>query len=150
MLRVMLVLLVLAAGFAPLAAQQPQQRPAAPRPTAQPAAPAPTPPPAPEPAPTAYEPDLLKMSEVMGALAFLRELCQNADGPAWRQKMTELLAAEGTTQGRRERLAGAYNTGFRSYALTYRQCTAAAEEAAGRLAADGERLSRLLAGRFGG
>jgi uncharacterized protein (TIGR02301 family) len=64
--------------------------------------------------------------------------------------MTELLDAEGTTPGRKERLAGAYNRGFRGFALTYRTCTAAAEEATARLSADGERLLRILAGRFGG
>ncbi len=40
--------------------------------------------------------------------------------------MEELLAAEGVTQGRRERMAGAYNRGYRGYALTYRSCTDAA------------------------
>ena len=103
-----------------------------------------------EPAPTAYEPDMLRLAEVIGSLAFLRQLCGGAEAPAWRARMTELLDAEGTTPGRKERLAGAYNRGFRGFALTYRTCTAAAEEATVRLSADGERLLRILAGRFGG
>jgi uncharacterized protein (TIGR02301 family) len=103
-----------------------------------------------EPAPTAYEPDMLRLAEVIGSLAFLRQLCGGAEAPAWRARMTELLDAEGTTPGRRERLAGAYNRGFRGFALTYRTCTASAEEATVRLSADGERLLRILAGRFGG
>ncbi len=103
-----------------------------------------------EPAPTAYEPDMLRLAEVIGSLAFLRQLCGGAEAQAWRVRMTELLDAEGTTPGRKERLAGAYNRGFRGFALTYRTCTAAAEEATVRLSADGERLSRILAGRFGG
>jgi uncharacterized protein (TIGR02301 family) len=103
-----------------------------------------------EPAPTAYEPDMLRLAEVIGSLAFLRQLCGGAEAPAWRARMTELLDAEGTTPGRKERLAGAYNRGFRGFALTYRTCTAAAEEATARLSADGERLLRILAGRFGG
>lgn len=103
-----------------------------------------------EPAPTAYEPDMLRLAEVIGSLAFLRQLCDGAEAQAWRVRMIELLDAEGTTPGRKERLAGAYNRGFRGFALTYRTCTAAAEEATVRLSADGERLSRILAGRFGG
>jgi uncharacterized protein (TIGR02301 family) len=103
-----------------------------------------------EPAPTAYEPDMLRLAEVIGSLAFLRQLCGGAEAQAWRVRMTELLDAEGTTPGRRERLAGAYNRGFRGFALTYRTCTAAAEEATVRMSADGEQLSRILAGRFGG
>ena len=103
-----------------------------------------------EPAPTAYEPDMLRLAEVIGSLAFLRQLCGGAEAQAWRVRMTELLDAEGTSPGRKERLAGAYNRGFRGFALTYRTCTAAADEATVRLSADGERLSRILAGRFGG
>jgi uncharacterized protein (TIGR02301 family) len=115
-----------------------------------PGAPAPPQAPSPEPPPTAYEPDLLRMAEIVGSLAFLRQLCAGAEAAGWRARMSELLEAEGTTQGRRERLAGAYNRGFRGYALTYRSCTSAAEEAASRLTQDGERLSRALASRFGG
>jgi uncharacterized protein (TIGR02301 family) len=115
-----------------------------------PAVPAPPQPPAPEAPPTAYEPDLLRMAEIVGSLAFLRQLCGGAEAAQWRKRMADLLEAEGTTQGRRERLAGAYNRGFRGYALTYRSCTSAAIEATTRLTQDGERLSRALAGRFGG
>lgn len=112
-----------------------------------PAAPAPSV--APEPPPTAYEPELLRLAEALGSLAFLRELC-GEDGSALRARMAELIEAEGVTVGRRERLAGAYNRGFSSFSLTYRTCTGAAQEAKSRLIADGERLVRALAGRFGG
>ncbi|MCU0884311.1 MAG: TIGR02301 family protein [Beijerinckiaceae bacterium] len=140
------ILLMLALCWPALAQTQQGTGRTAPRSPAAPAAPA-----APvEPAPTAYEPDMLRLAEVIGSLAFLRQLCGGAEAPAWRQRMTELLDAEGTTPGRRERLAGAYNRGFRGFALTYRTCTAAAGEATARLSADGERLSRILAGRFGG
>ena len=64
--------------------------------------------------------------------------------------MSALLEAEGVTPGRRDRLAGAYNRGYRGYALTYRVCTPAATLAATRFVAEGERLSQSLAGRFGG
>ena len=107
-------------------------------------------PPQPEAPPPSYEPDVLKLSEVIGSLAFLRQLCGGQEAQAWRVRMTELLDAEGVTPSRKERLAGAYNRGFKGFALTYRTCTPAAEEAALRLSADGERLSKALAGRFGG
>ncbi len=92
---------------------------------------------------------MLKLAEIIGSLAFLRELC-GEDGQAFRRRMEALIEAEGTTPGRRDRMAGAYNRGYRAFAINYRTCTAAAEEAKARLAADGERLSRALAGRFGG
>lgn len=131
---------------------QPQRpRPAAPRPPAQA-----KPPEAkvdaeqPEPPPPPYEPKLLRLSEILGALAFLRPLCGGNDEREWRTRMTQLIDAEASTAGRRERLAGAYNRGYREYAHTYRRCTPAAEVAIGRFVDEGGKLARELANRYGG
>ena len=144
----------LALAAVPASAQQQQGRSA--RPPAR-SAPAPTtpakppePPPVPEPPPPPYEKELLRLSEIVGSLAFLRALCASSDGPEWPKRMQALLESEGTTPGRRERLAGAYNRGYRGYALTYRTCTPSATEATARYLKEGETLSRNLAGRFGG
>ncbi len=146
MKRALAASLAIGLGLAGPAAgqQQPAQRPPAQRPP--PAQPAP----APEPPPTAYEPDLLRLAETIGSLALLRQLCSGPEASQWRQRMSELIDAEGTSPGARERLAGAYNRGYRGFALTYRACTPSAREAAARLSEDGEKLSRRLAGRFGG
>jgi uncharacterized protein (TIGR02301 family) len=64
--------------------------------------------------------------------------------------MQALLEAEGTTKGRRERLAGAYNKGYQAFSVTYRICTPSAAEATNRYVREGDRLSRTLAGRYGG
>jgi uncharacterized protein (TIGR02301 family) len=106
--------------------------------------------PAPEPPPAPYEKDLLRLSEIIGSLAFLRSLCANPDATEWPQRMQALLDAEGTTQGRKERLAGAYNKGYQAFALTYRICTDSATEATNRYVREGDQLSRNLAGRYGG
>ena len=106
--------------------------------------------PAPEPLAPAYDKELLRLSEVVGSLAFLRSLCAGSDAAEWPKRMQALLEAEGTTPARRERLAGAYNRGYRGYALTYRTCTPSAAEATARYLKEGESLSRNLAGRYGG
>lgn len=106
------------------------------------------PPPADIPAP--YDRDLMRMAEVIGSLAFLRQLCATSDAGEWPAKMKALIDAEGITPVRRDKLAGFYNRGYRAYALTYRVCTPAAHEAAARFLNEGERLSHALAGRFGG
>jgi uncharacterized protein (TIGR02301 family) len=111
---------------------------------------APEPAPAPESPAPPYEKDLLRLSEILGSLAFLRTLCSAPDATEWQKRMQALLEAEGTTPGRRDRLAGAYNRGYRGYALTYRTCTASAAEATLRYLKEGEQLSRDLAGRYGG
>jgi uncharacterized protein (TIGR02301 family) len=64
--------------------------------------------------------------------------------------MTALLDAEATTPQRKERLAGAYNRGYRGFELTYRACTPAAETAIVRYLAEGGRIARDLAGRYSG
>jgi len=154
--RSLVIALSAAAFLAALPAGAQQQgrstRPAgrsAPPAPATPAKPA-EPPPAPEAPPPPYEKELLRLSEIVGSLAFLRALCASADAAEWPKRMQALLESEGTTPGRRERLAGAYNRGYRGYALTYRTCTPSATEATARYLKEGETLSRNLAGRFGG
>lgn len=128
--------------------QQQPQRPAAgqQQPPQQQAEPAP----AVEPPPAPYEKELLRLAEIMGSLALLRPLCSAPDAREWAQRMQVLLEAEGTTPGRRERLAGAYNKGYQAYALTYRVCTPSAQEASVRFLAEGEQLARNITGRYGG
>jgi uncharacterized protein (TIGR02301 family) len=130
--------------------QQPQsqQRPAPQQqqPPQQQAEPAP----AVEPPPAPYEKELLRLAEIMGSLALLRPLCTAPDASEWSRRMQVLLEAEGTTPGRKERLAGAYNRGYQAYALTYRVCTPSAQEASVRFLAEGEQLARNITGRYGG
>ena len=88
-------------------------------------------PPAPAPAqeapPPPYEPQLLRLSEILGALSWLREICGDKDGEQWRASMRSLMEAEAPTEARRQRLAGAYNRGFRNYETLHRACTPNAE-----------------------
>jgi hypothetical protein len=64
--------------------------------------------------------------------------------------MTVLLEAEAPGETRRERLAGAFNRGFRGYQVTYRTCTANAQTAMERFVLEGSRLSQDITGKFGG
>jgi uncharacterized protein (TIGR02301 family) len=141
MRRAVLGLLVLLTA-APWGVVCAQQRPPATKPS--------EPAPAPEPPPPPYEPQLLKLAEIMGSLAYLRTLCGGKEAQDWRDRMAALVEAEGRTPTRRERLTSAYNRGFRAYSLTHRACTEGSQEASTRLAADGERLAQALAGRYGG
>ena len=115
---------------------------------ARPPEPAPQPPPAAPPPP--YEPQLLRLAEVMGALSYLRDLCGMQDGDKWRARMAALLETEATTPARKERLAGAYNKGFTGYEATYRVCTPNAELVIDRYLEEGQRIARDVANRFGG
>ncbi len=127
---------------APALAQAPARTPARPPQSA--------PQPAPEAPPPPYEPQLLRLSEILGALAWLRDVCGDKDGDQWRASMRALMEAEAQTEPRRERLAGAYNRGFRSYETLYRSCTPNAETIIERFLDEGGKLANDVTNRFGG
>jgi uncharacterized protein (TIGR02301 family) len=93
---------------------------------------------------------LPRLAEVVGALAYLRDLCGAADGATFRGKFADLLEAEGNTQARKEALAGAFNRGFRDYELTYRACTPAAREIVERFLDEAARIAKDVANRYAG
>ncbi len=141
---------VLAFAFGCGSALAQAQAPAQPRPQRPaPAAPA-EPAPAPEPPPPVYERDLMRLAEIMGTLSFLSELCAEADAGNWRRRMQTLVDTEGGSQARRERLAGAFNKGYRGFAVTYRACTESARAAIDLYVAEGSQLSRAITNRYGG
>ena len=115
-----------------------------------PPAPPPKAEPAPEPPPAAYEPDLLKLAEVLGALSYMTELCGDTGAASWRDRMLQLIEAEGTTPQRKERLAGAFNRGYLGHQPAHRACTDRSRQAVERLIEQGQRLSRDIAGRYSG
>jgi uncharacterized protein (TIGR02301 family) len=135
--RLAVALAALALAASPLAAQTPPVKPAAP--AEQPAEP-----------PPPYEPQLLRMAEVIGALSYLRDLCGAGDGATFRAKFASLLETEGNTPARKETLAGAFNRGFRDYEITYRACTPAAQEIVARFLEEAGRIARDVANRYGG
>ena len=142
-------LVLMLVADAAIAQQQPQRARAVQRkkPTTEAVAPAPKPllPPA-----NAQERPLLELSEAMGGLAFLTQICSPASNPnPWLIRMEALVNSEGDNSGAREKMTGAYNHGFSDYATTYRQCTDAARAARKVLTRDAARLARDLERRFG-
>lgn len=96
----------------------------------------------------AFEPGLMRLSEVLGSLAFLRRLC-DSDGDAWRGEMEHLLETERPDEARRARLVASFNRGYRSFEASYGTCTPAAREAIRRYLDEGEKLAREIAARYG-
>jgi uncharacterized protein (TIGR02301 family) len=111
---------------------------------------APVSPPPPSDGAPPYEAQLLRLSELMGALSYLRGLCGDGDAAEYRARMAALLEAEAATPERREKLAGAYNTGYRGYQTTYRSCTPNARIVIGRFVDEGGRIAHEISYRFGG
>ncbi len=144
-----MLMLASTVGAAPQRKSQPPEKPgAAAKPTPPPkekTAPA-TPEPAPETKP--YDPQLMRLAEILGALTYLRGLCGAKDADAWRQRMQALLDAEGTPAVRKERLAGAYNRGIQDYSLSYRTCTPNAHAVIERFLVEGERIAKEVENRY--
>ncbi len=99
--------------------------------------------------PPPYEPALLRLSEILGALTYLRDICGAADSESWRGRMQALLDAEAKGTNRKEHLAGAYNRGFHGYELSYRVCTPNARIVIKRFLAEGEKIAHEIANRYG-
>ncbi len=99
--------------------------------------------------PPAYEEQMLRLSEILGSLHYLRELCNAKEGQVWREQMESLLEKEEPTQARREHLISRFNHGFRGFQEIYRECTPAAAEAANRYLRQGARLAAEIPNRYG-
>jgi uncharacterized protein (TIGR02301 family) len=97
--------------------------------------------------PPPYERDVRRIGEILGALHYLRPLCGANDGLIWRDKMRDLIEAEGGPADRRERLAGAFNEGYNGFQLTYRTCTPSADLAVRRYLEEGAKLTREISAR---
>lgn len=101
-----------------------------------------------EPPAPIYEEKLLRLSEILGSLSFLRDLCGAADGAAWRNEMSSLLLAEKPPPTRRTRLIARFNHGFETFNAVYRTCTPSAELSISRYLSEGEALASDVRGRY--
>ncbi|WP_050471915.1 TIGR02301 family protein [Pannonibacter phragmitetus] len=95
-----------------------------------------------------YERQLLRLSEILGALHFLRPLCGRDDAPSWRERMEDLLAAEMQGEVRKRRHIERFNLGYRGFSSVYQSCTPAARAAMNAYVQEGEKLSRDVAARY--
>jgi len=103
--------------------------------------------PAEPPAPI-YEEKLLRLSEILGALSFLRDLCGDNDGGAWRSEMISLLLAEKPPPLRRKRLIARFNHGFETFNAVYRTCTPSAKLSISRYLTEGAALASDVRVRY--
>lgn len=91
-----------------------------------------------------YDERLTRLSEILGAVHYLRELCGGSDGQLWRDRMRELVDAEGSSALRKAKLTRSFNNGYRSYSRTYSTCTGSAQTAINRFLAEGADIADAL------
>src|SRR5262249_49108142 len=59
--------------------------------------------------PTPYDHDLQRLSEILGALHFLRGVCNSGEGEKWRSEAKALIDAEAPSGNRREQMVASFN-----------------------------------------
>ncbi len=91
-----------------------------------------------------YDDRLLRLSEILGAVHYLRELCGANEGQSWRDRMRELVEAEGSNALRRARLSRSFNQGYYSYSKTHKICTSTAQTAIQRFMSEGAQIAEVL------
>lgn len=97
-----------------------------------------------------YDRDLLRLSEILGSVHYLRALCKPGQEDRSRRQMEELLDLEAAKEPlRRQKLIAAFNRGYRSFAALHTSCTATALAAEARYRAEGATLVGEMTARFG-
>jgi len=139
-----LIVFALAICIASWAAQA--QTPAAPQPQpkaqSRPATP-------PTPTLTApYDHDLQRLSEILGALHFLRAICGSNEGQKWREEAQALIDAETPNGQRHDQMVASFNRGYRAFQQSYRTCTPAADFAIRRYLDEGAKIAREITARY--
>jgi uncharacterized protein (TIGR02301 family) len=124
---------------------QPKPQQAQPKAPPQPPAQAPTPPRA---ASAPYDHDLQRLSEILGALHFLRGICGSNEGPKWRNEAQALIDAEAPSGERHDQMIASFNRGYRAFQQSYRTCTPAADFAIRRYLEEGAKIAREITARY--
>jgi len=123
---------------------QPQLQPRAPpqvQPQLRPQVPA-------QPASTPYDHDLQRLTEILGALHFLRGICGSNEGQKWRNEAQALIDAEAPAGERHDQMIASFNRGYRAFQQSYRSCTPAADFAVRRYLDEGAKIAREITARY--
>jgi uncharacterized protein (TIGR02301 family) len=99
-------------------------------------------------APAPYDGNLQRLSEIMGALHYLRAICGANEGEKWRSELQALIDAEAPAGERRARMVAAFNRGYHGFQQSYRTCTPAADLVIRRYLEEGSKIARDVTARY--
>jgi uncharacterized protein (TIGR02301 family) len=102
-----------------------------------------------DPPPPPYEDQLLRLSEILGAIHYLRHLCDHDEANTWREQMAALLEAEEPDEPRRARMIDRFNRGHEGFRAVYRTCTPAAATSSDRYLEEGAKIAADITARYG-
>ncbi|HEY5064233.1 MAG TPA: TIGR02301 family protein [Xanthobacteraceae bacterium] len=97
---------------------------------------------------TPYDPDLQRLSEILGALHFLRSICGFDEGQKWRDEAQSLINAEAPSGKRHDQMVQSFNRGYLGFRQSYRTCTPAARIIIRRYLEEGAQIARDVTARY--
>lgn len=95
-----------------------------------------------------YEKQLLRLSEILGAVHYLATICKSEQETAWRDRMNDLITAEKPEPARRRQIVDRFNRGYQGFSAVYRRCTPSAELAFERYMLEGAGIARDIVTRY--
>ena len=98
--------------------------------------------------PMPYDRDLERLSEILGALHFLRGVCNSGEGEKWRSEAKALIDAEAPSGNRREQMVASFNRGYSGFQQTYRICTPAADIVIHRYMEEGAKIAHDITAHY--
>ena len=98
--------------------------------------------------PAPYDDQLVRLSEVLGAIHYLRNLCGADENQTWRDQMQKLNDAENPSVARKARFVDGFNRGYRGFQRTHATCTDASKLLADRFVSEGAQISSQIATRY--
>jgi len=98
----------------------------------------------------ASEGELVRLSEILGAVHHLREVCNANEGQLWRMKMQDLLKHEKPSPDMKELMVARFNRAYHQHRQAYPRCTGQARTDAARFLDEGSGLAQRLAARTRG
>jgi uncharacterized protein (TIGR02301 family) len=84
----------------------------------------------------------------LGALHFLRGICDSSEGQKWRTEAQALIDAEAPAGDRHDQMVASFNRGYRGFQQSYRTCTASADVVVRRYLEEGARIARDITARY--
>jgi uncharacterized protein (TIGR02301 family) len=98
--------------------------------------------------PLPYDRALERLSEILGALHFLRGVCNSGEGEKWRSAAQALIDAEAPKGNRREQMVASFNRGYSGFERTYHSCTPAADIVIHRYLEEGAKIAREMTAHY--
>ena len=97
--------------------------------------------------PAPYDHDLQRLSEILGALHFLRSICNSNEGQKWRNEALALIDAEAPSGKRHDDMVASFNRGYRGF-QSYRTCSSVADVVIRRYLEEGAKIARNITARY--